>query len=237
MNDFKHIKDKSPLSNTTVVIMLVTYFVAYFWVIPLIMYAIDDFIMPGFSTNVTVDVILHTSLTLLFLLMGSKLFQESNKHWTKAAFYVPILAAAFMIYGGALLSQAAQALSGQSDSLNQDVLFEMFKTHKASMMVQAIIFAPVVEEIIFRGVIYRHFKRSGRYLIPLIISTLLFATMHSLNAILLQQWADLWYIPVYAFMGLILTFTYEKTQNLYSSIFLHCINNTISIVAMFLMVK
>jgi uncharacterized protein len=237
MNDFTHIKDKSPLSNTKVVIMLVTYFLAYFWVIPFIMYAIDDLIVPGFSTNVTVDVILHTSLTLLFLFLGSKLFQESNKYWSKSAIYVPILAAAFMIYGGAMLSQAAQALSGQSDSVNQNYLFEMFKTHKASMMIQAIIFAPIVEEIIFRGIIYRHFKRNGRYLIPLIVSTLLFATMHSLNAILSAQWADLWYIPVYAFMSLVLTYTYEKTQNLYSSVFLHCINNTISIAAMFMLVK
>jgi len=142
-----------------------------------------------------------------------------------------------MIYGGAMLSQAAQALSGQSDSVNQNYLFEMFKTHKVSMMIQAIIFAPIVEEIIFRGIIYRHFKRNGRYLIPLIISILLFATMHSLNAILMAQWADLWYIPVYAFMSLVLTYTYEKTQNLYSSIFLHCINNSISIAAMFMMVK
>jgi membrane protease YdiL (CAAX protease family) len=237
MKKFMTIQDKSPLSNTKAILILITYFILYFFLIPLAMLWIDDLWIPGFSTNPTNDVIFHTLTTLLFLYLASPLLQESNKHWTKLAFTIPILAGAFMIYGSALLSTLIDTLSGQSDPLNQALLLQQFQINRLSIMVQAMIFAPVVEEIVFRGVIYRQFKKAGRYLIPLIISTLLFSTMHSLAAIISGQWSDLWYIPVYAFMSLVLTFTYEKTHNLYSSMFLHFINNAISILAMLYLVK
>lgn len=237
MNDFTNIKDKSPLSNTNAVLILVTYFLAYFLLIPIIFYAIDELVIPGFSTNPIVDISFHTLMTLLFLFLASKLLEESNKHWSRMAIFVPIISAALMIYGSGMLNMAAQSLSGQTDPLNQELLFEQFQSNKTVIMIQAIVFAPIVEEIVFRGVLYRHFKKAGRYLVPLLVSMLVFALMHSLNSILLGQWADLWYLPVYAFMGLMMTYTYEKTQNLYSAMLLHFINNTISIIAMLMMVK
>lgn len=232
-----NIQDKSPLSKKRVILILISYFVFYFFLIPLVMLFIDENFIAGFSTNPTNDVIFHTLMTLLFLFLASPLLQESNRHWSKLALYVPILAGAFMLYGSAILSTLIDTISGQSDPLNQALLLEQFELNRVSIMVQAMVFAPVVEEIVLRGVLYRHFKKAGRYLIPLLVSTLLFATMHSLAAIILGQWSDLWYIPVYAFMSLVLTFTYEKTQNLYSSIFLHFINNAISILAMLYLVQ
>lgn len=237
MNEFTNIKDKSPISTTMAVIILVTYFLAYFILIPLVFVAIDYLVVPGFSANPIVDVSFHTVMTLLFLFLSSKLLSESNKHWNRKALYMPFIGAAVMMWGSFFIGIAVDLISGQSESMNQALLLEQFKINKVSIMVQAIIFAPIVEEIVFRGIIYRHFKRAGRYLIPLIVSTLLFATMHSLNAIILGQWSDLWYIPLYAFMSLVLTYVYENTQNLYSSMMLHCINNTISILVMLLMVN
>jgi uncharacterized protein len=231
MNIFKNIKESSPLSSFDVVVLLVTYFLGYLLLFPGVLYVID-LLIPGFYALPYTDVIFHTVMTLVFLFLGSKLLIESNKHWSLMAIYTPIIGAMFMIWGSAFLGILIQTLSGQNDSVNQNLLFEMFKQNRLSIMVQAIIFAPIAEEIIFRGVIYRHYKKAGRYLVPLIVSTLLFASMHSLNAILTGQWIDLWFIPMYAFMSLILSYTYEKTQNLYSAIFLHCINNSISILAM-----
>jgi len=231
MNIFQSIKAPSPLSIKNVVILLVTYFLGYLFLFPFLILMIDKLI-PGFGTWIYTDVIFHTVMTLVFLFLGSKLLQESNKNWSLKSIYTPIIAAMVMLWGSIFFSLIIETLSGQTDSLNQSMLVELFKDNRLAIMVQAMIFAPVVEEIIFRGVIYRHFKKAGRYLIPLIVSTLMFASLHSLNAIFLKQWADLWFIPMYGFMSLVLTYTYEKTQNLYSSILLHFINNTISILAM-----
>ena len=185
MNDFTHIQDKSPLSNTNAVLILVTYFLAYFLLIPIIFLVIDELVIPGFSTNPIVDITFHTIMIMVFLFLSSKLLEESNKHWSLMAIFVPIISAALMIYGSRMLNMAAQSLSGQTDPLNQELLFEQFQTNKTVIMVQAIVFAPIVEEIVFRGVLYRHFKKAGRYLIPLMASMLMFALMHSLNSIIL----------------------------------------------------
>jgi len=236
MNDFKTIQDPSPISHKRALLILATYFIGYIFVIPIILYTINRF-YPGFYPNPTVDVAFHTIMTLVFLKLASKLLQESNKHMNPKALVVPILAAPFMIYGSAFINIAMTTISGQTEPVNQSIIVELFNANRLPIMVQVLVFAPIVEEIIFRGIFYRHLKKAGRYLVPLIFSTLLFATLHSLSAIMMQQWTDLWYIPVYAFMALVLAYTYEKSQNLYSSIFLHFINNAISILAMLYALK
>ncbi len=236
MNDFKTIQDPSPISRRRAVLILATYFLGYVFVIPLILYKIDEFI-PGFYGNPYVDVAFHTIMTLVFLKLASKLLQESNKHLNMKALVVPILAAPFMIYGSAMINIAMTTISGQTEPVNQAIIIEQFNANRLPIMVQVMVFAPIVEEIIFRGIFYRHLKKAGRYLVPLIFSTLLFASLHSFSAIIMQQWTDLWYIPVYAFMALVLAYTYEKSQNLYSAIFLHFINNAISILAMLYAIK
>lgn len=236
MNDFKTIQDPSPISRKGALLILVTYFIGYIFVIPLILYQIDAFI-PGFYGNPYVDVAFHTVMTLVFLKLGSKLLQESSKHMNMKALIVPILAAPFMLYGSAIINVLMTTLSGQTEPVNQAIIVEQFNANRLPIMVQVLVFAPIVEEILFRGIFYRHLKKAGRYLVPLIFSTLLFATLHSLSALMMQQWTDLWYIPVYAFMAVVLAYTYEKTQNLYSSIFLHFVNNAISILAMLYALK
>lgn len=232
MNPFKHIQNPSPLSRKNVVLLLLMYFVFYLFLFPVAMVLIDLLMIPGFLSMKYTDTIYHTLMTLVFLFMGSKLLQESNQHWNRKALYMPFIGAAVMIWGTFFIGIIIDLLSGQSESVNQALLMEQFQANRLPIMVQAMIFAPIVEEIIFRGVLYRHFKKAGRYLIPLIVSTLLFASMHSLVAILEGQWSDLWYIPLYAYMSLVLTYTYESTQNIYSSILLHFINNAIAIFAM-----
>ncbi len=232
MKLFKHIQNPSPLSRKNVIVMLVAYFAFYIFIIPIIMFVIDRTLIPGFLSMTYTDIIYHTIMTLVFLYLGSKLLHESNHHWTIMSVYIPIIAAMVMLWVSIFYGMALTKLTGQGDPVNQNLIFEMFKLNRVAIMVQALIFAPIVEEIIFRGVIYRHFKKAGRYLLPLFISTLLFALMHSLNAIMDGNWIDLLYLPLYAFMSLVLTFTYEQTQNLYSSILLHFINNGISILAM-----
>lgn len=232
MKIFKHIQNPSPLSRKNVVVLLLMYFVFYLLLIPIAMVLVDRLWIPGFLSWTYTEIIFHTIMTLVFLFLGSKLLHESNKHWSIMSIYIPIIAAMVMLWVSIFYGMALTSLTGQGEPVNQSLIYEMFKLNKVAIMVQALIFAPIVEEIIFRGVIYRHFKKAGRYLLPLIISTLLFALMHSLNAILDLNWIDLLYLPLYAFMSLILTYTYEQTQNLYSSILLHFINNTISILAM-----
>ncbi|TXT16432.1 MAG: hypothetical protein FD133_1829 [Erysipelotrichaceae bacterium] len=176
MKIFKHIQNPSPLSRKNVVVMLLMYFVFYLLLIPIAMVLVDRLWIPGFLGWTYTEIIFHTIMTLVFLFLGSKLLHESNKHWSIMSIYVPIIAAMVMLWVSIFYGMALNSLTGQGDPVNQNLIYETFKTNKIAIMVQALIFAPIVEEVIFRG--------------------------------------------------------YEQTQNLYSSILLHFINNTISILAM-----
>lgn len=86
----------------------------------------------------------------------------------------------------------------------------------------AILFAPLIEEIIFRGILKKIIGNNNMFII---LSTFLFGLVHVLfleTNLLLY----LWIIP-YALIGFFLAKTYTRTNNLGLSIFLHSAWNTI----------
>lgn len=82
-------------------------------------------------------------------------------------------------------------------------------------------FAPAVfEELLFRGIIYNGLKNDGK-IKAVFISALLFTVMHGS---LVQT--------IYPFMlGLVLGFVMMKTENIFCTILIHFLNNTIVIVS------
>jgi membrane protease YdiL (CAAX protease family) len=107
--------------------------------------------------------------------------------------------------------QLVQTLQ-QTESSQQRIFFGLV----------AILFAPVVEEIIFRGVLYPAIKQRGRPHLALWGTSLLFALIHANMAT---------FIPL-AFLALILVFLYERTGNLLAPILTHSLFNTANYLAL-----
>ena len=87
------------------------------------------------------------------------------------------------------------------------------------MLIGSVIFGPIFEEILYRGLMYNKLKEISNAFIGVLISSILFALLH---------------IPKYGFginmfflflAGILLTYCYEKTNNIYVPIFVHSINN------------
>ena len=87
------------------------------------------------------------------------------------------------------------------------------------MLIGSVIFGPIFEEILYRGLMYNKLKEISNAFIGLLISSILFAFLH---------------IPKYGFginmfflflAGILLAYCYEKTDNIYVPIFVHSINN------------
>jgi membrane protease YdiL (CAAX protease family) len=109
---------------------------------------------------------------------------------------------------------------------NQKSLNEMKLIYIAPL---AIIFAPIVEECVFRGSIRKIIKI--RYLF-IGVSGILFGALHAIGENSIFNFA-ITTIP-YSLMGLSFAYTYEKTNNIMTNILLHFLNNTMAIIAMFL---
>ncbi|ERJ52665.1 CPBP family intramembrane metalloprotease [Lactiplantibacillus plantarum] len=111
---------------------------------------------------------------------------------------------------------------------NQVILDKVFTTSPVINVVMMAVLAPIVEELIFRGLMYRWlFPRVTNWVsftVALVFSSLVFALAHTLSF----SPALLAYLPI----AVVLTFTYVWFNDIRYSIALHIINNSLAMVGM-----
>lgn len=79
----------------------------------------------------------------------------------------------------------------------------------------AVVFAPVFEELIFRGLVLESLLRRHRRIVSVIVSSIIFALVHFQPAVMFSA----------AVSGFVLGTMYLHTNSIFSSIILHSINN------------
>ena len=89
-------------------------------------------------------------------------------------------------------------------------------------LVEALIFSAVLpaflEEILFRGLILQRLRKYGDYF-AVIVSSLLFVSLHS----------TLYALPMVFILALLFAYTDIQAGSILPSIFMHCINNSLSV--------
>lgn len=101
--------------------------------------------------------------------------------------------------------------------------FEMMLDYKIAGFITVCILAPVLEEILFRGILLRGMLHQGvNPLIAIILSSFLFGLAHM----------NPWQFLGAGMLGAIFAFIYYRTKSLWMCIFLHSLNNTISFILM-----
>ena len=83
--------------------------------------------------------------------------------------------------------------------------------HPVVMVLATVIAAPVIEEIIFRGLAYTRMKKGMPTAVAVILSSALFGVAHG-------QWV--WMLYAFVF-GLVLVWAFEHTKSLLANILLH----------------
>ena len=113
-------------------------------------------------------------------------------------------------------------LSGKKNITIYDILIlekSLRPCFEPFMFIATVIISPIFEEILYRGLMYNKLKQISNAFIAILISLILFALLH---------------IPGYGFNikifcfvldGILLTYCYEKTDNIYVPILVHSINN------------
>lgn len=116
-------------------------------------------------------------------------------------------------------------MEGVSNSTNQATI-ENIHMNPFVLITLTVIMAPIVEELVFRGILMgRVFNPDS--IVGLILSSLLFGLAHMPNSI------GVWI--VYAGMGFVLGTVYRKCQKLEYCIMAHIVNNSIAVSAMLLL--
>ena len=131
-----------------------------------------------------------------------------------------------------LLSMLCALLSGQGDSANQEVIRQNVSVAPLFMMYSVLVFAPIVEESVFRGGIFAFCRRHFGFWLAAVISALAFGGIHVMDSLFTAQYSDLIYIIVYGGIGLVNAWYYEHYGGILSSAGVHMLNNLVSYLMM-----
>lgn len=126
-----------------------------------------------------------------------------------------------IIFIAYMISSISVMILAGNISNNQELLNSMPLYVTAFL---AIIIAPLIEELMFRGFIKKFIKNDILFIIS---SSLIFGGLHVLTADSLQQFL---YIIPYSILGFAFSLNYVKTKNIASNIFLHSVWNSIAVI-------
>ncbi len=132
-----------------------------------------------------------------------------------------------------LIGNLMALIPGMDESTNQDLIAHALEVAPISIVFSAVIFAPIVEELVFRGGIYNFFEKKINTKAAILISGAIFGSLHVLTGLMGGNLLELLHFITYFVMGCGFGLIYAKTKNIYVCIGVHFINNLISVILMF----
>jgi membrane protease YdiL (CAAX protease family) len=134
------------------------------------------------------------------------------------SFVLSFLLVPVLLFGSDFIYWITEKIIGEFplDELVGDIVSES----PLLMSVHLGIVGPIGEEVFFRGFAHTALKRKYGFKKGILLSSLFFGVYHGLP----------WQIPYAVVAGVLLAYSYEKTQSLYTPIMLHIINNGIAVI-------
>lgn len=170
---------------------------------------------------VFVDIVMFILAIFVFyktLKRDFKLFKDNFKLYIK--YLLPKIGFMYLIFGIAMI--IVSVIVGDIGNVNQESLENLPLLYLAPI---AIIYVPVVEEVVFRGLLNRLYKNKKLFIV---LSGLFFGFLHTIyEPTILGSIMNA--IP-YALMGSYLAYIYTKTNNIFTTMTLHMVKNLIAII-------
>jgi len=114
---------------------------------------------------------------------------------------------------------------GPNEELVRDFLYQ----NPLPSIFMVVILAPILEEILFRGVIFGPLRKKSRFL-AYFVSTALFAFLHIVAFLLLTFDPSLFFIMLfYVPAGIAFCWAYEKSGSIWTAILLHAVMNLVAV--------
>jgi len=146
----------------------------------------------------------------------------------------PMLATVFIGYFAVrimsvVVNVIVLVLTSQVTNPNSEAVSEAVAMSIPTMVAVACIMGPIVEEVLFRGVLFGSIRTKNR-IWAYIVSVVVFAVYHLWGSVLTTgDWSVLIFMIQYVPHGIMLAWAYERTGSLWTSIFLHMLINTVSV--------
>lgn len=225
---------KGFLSTTKLMFTLLYYYIIYIYVAPNLSYSILALFLTQETASYYAQFLSDSICMFPILYVMFPLLKDSWKHFEEypsmvlfkgISLYIP------QIITSGILQSFLIVITGTTSGVNQELANKLFEYAPLALAIPAIFIAPVIEECIFRGVIFRSMRVFGFWPAAL-VSGGVFGLLHCISDILTGNWFGVLYIIVYTSMGVFMCKAYENSKNIFGSISLHMFTNTIAIIAM-----
>lgn len=199
----------------------------------------DSIILPMLITQVIVEAI----LLVIFILVSKDIlsFEKIKDKKIGKMILLTLGISVIFILGNMVLGFLIDLIPGTSESTNQQAIIDLILEYPLPILFSTVIFAPIVEEIVFRGGIFNfvNMKRKKEYdesgnekendLYAILISGAIFGVLHVAAGLSSGNFFELIYFIQYFAMGCAFGFIYSKTKNIYMCMGVHLINNLLSV--------
>ena len=211
------------------------------WIyLPVHMFLMPLFILPfiaiaavrfGLAIDaVTLNVVYYAAgLVFVLIFMFSFLKKNVTSTWRCWPFK-PWLIGFGIFYGGAILVNLILNYMGVGlINPNQEAVNDAVAMDTATMIAVAVIMAPIVEEVLFRGVVFGTIREKNRIL-AYAVSVILFSVYHLwASAVKAGDPTVLIYLGQYIPAGIVLAWIYERCGSIWASILFHMAANSLSV--------
>lgn len=164
-----------------------------------------------------------------FLIENIKKFKEKildNITWSLTA-GIGVMYAISMI-----TNMVISSFLGHANTSSNQLLFEsLLDKGLILMIIQSVILAPIVEEVIFRGLIFRTLRDYNKYMAHF-VSALCFGFIHIYSGLFAGDLTQLFYLLSYGGSGLAFSYAYEARKTIVAPIIIHMVNNLIAVIVL-----
>lgn len=168
-------------------------------------------------------------LSFVFVLIALWNFLRESFHVfvQRMSYCILIIFAAYLLNSVlSVLLTAIMHFFGELETPNNDAIAEVADLHFKQVFATAVLMAPIVEECLFRGIIFGTIARRSRAA-GYVVSILLFSLYHVWQFALLEHnWAMLLNGAAYIPLSAALAFCYDRTESIWTPIFFHMFINS-----------
>ncbi len=217
-------------------ILVLNYFVGYMYVYPWILTRLLYQFHLSFTAYNWLSFAVYLLMIAISVAAGYPVLKESWKKIVRPRkFFENLLLMFVALYLiSAFTSTLVSLISGMTESANQQSVILAFFQSPLLISFTTLVYAPLVEELVFRGALFRGLRSYMNFWTAALISALAFGSIHVMDSLFAGNFTDLWYLLTYGTLGFIFCFAYEKNHSIYGSMALHFLNNFIGIIGILL---
>lgn len=161
-------------------------------------------------------------VTISLVLLWKELREEGRLYPLSTGRFIGwVILGLFMAWGAQLLAGILElnVLGIDADSENTNMIIDISRSNPIFIFVPALI-GPILEELIFRKIIFNAFYKRWNFFVSALLSSLIFSVAHF----------EFTHILIYASMGFVFAYLYVKTKRIIVPIIVHMLMNTIAVV-------